>query len=104
MSTNDLLTAANAGVNIVKTTVLHVDSTLQDAGVANIPFIVREANATELKSTFWIQELEEKDAQGEPKLRLQYSQTVMLDFIERPGGGGLIRWPHVSINTMEKVS
>lgn len=90
---------------VVKTTILHVDTTLQDAGIVNIPFIVREANATEMKSTFWIQELDEKDEYGKPKLRLQYSQLVFLDFFKRPGDSDeLIRWPHVSINTLDKVS
>lgn len=100
---NDLLEAANRGVNIVKTTVLQVDSTISTAGISNIPFIVRQANATVMKSTFWIQELAEKDARGKPKLRLQYSQLVMLEFFARRDGlPGLIQWPHVSINTLEK--
>ena len=58
-----------------------------------------------MNSTFWIQELEELDAAGKPKLRLQYSQVVMLDFFPRRDGlPGLISWPHVSINTLEKVA
>ncbi|MEM9627107.1 MAG: heme-binding protein [Pseudomonadota bacterium] len=89
----------------VNTTILHVDTKLQKAGIVNIPFIEREADASEMTSTFWIQELADKDEKGNPKLRLQYSQTVMLDFFEVPGGGGeLIRWPHISINTLDKVS
>ena len=100
---NAILNFANNGVNVVKTTVLHVDSTLEKAGVVNIPFIENQADAEVVKSTFWIQELAEKDGKGKPKLRLQYSQVVMLDFFERRDGQGLIRWPHVSINTMEKV-
>ena len=101
---NELLEKANQGVNIVKTTELHFDTTFATGGIVNIPFIVKQANATEMKATFWIQELEEKDKEGNPKLRLQYSQTVFLDFFDRTDGEeGLIRWPHVSINTMEKV-
>ena len=109
VSPNDLLEKANEGVEIEKTTVLDVDSTRPTGGVVNIPFVVRQANATVVKSTFWIQELKEKDKNGEPKLRLQYSQLVMLDFFPRSDGlppgccPGLIQWPHVSINTMEKV-
>lgn len=109
VSPNDLLEAANQGVEIEKTTVLDVDSTHPTGGVVNIPFIVRQANATVMKSTFWIQELKEKDKNGKPKLRLQYSQLVMLDFFKRVDGlppgccPGLIQWPHVSINTLEKV-
>lgn len=102
---NALLNEANKGVNIVKTTVLDFDTQLETGGILNIPFVVRQANATSMRSTFWIQELAEKDAHGNPKRRLQYSQVVMLDFFARTDGtDGLIAWPHVSINTLEKVS
>jgi hypothetical protein len=38
-------------------------------------------------------------------LRLQYLQIVMLDFFPRRDGlPGRIGWPHVSINTLTKVS
>lgn len=110
VSPNDLLEAANQDVEIEKTMVLDVDSTRPTGGVVNIPFVVRQANATVVKSTFWIQELKEKDKYGKPKLRLQYSQLVMLDFFPRVDGlppgccPGLIQWPHVSINTLEKAS
>ena len=101
---NNLLSAANSGVAIDKTMKLEVDTATESGGVVNIPFIVKQANAAEMKSTFWIQQLAEKDAEGNPKLRLQYSQVVLLDFFPRfDGAPGLIRWPHVSINTMEKI-
>ena len=101
---NELLKEANKGVDIVRTTKLEVDTTVETAGIVNIPFIVKQANAAEMKSTFWIQELKEKDCQGNPKLRLQYSQIIFLDFFSRRDGApGLIRWPHVSINTLEKI-
>lgn len=99
-----LLRAANAGVAIKRTTTLTFDTTLQDGGIVNIPFIKRQADSSEMKATFWIQELEELDGEGRPKLRLQYAQVVMLDFFPRRDGlPGLIRWPHVSINTLEKL-
>ena len=102
---NRLLQAANEGQKIRKITKLEVDTMNETGGIVNTPFIERQADATFMKSTFWIQELEEQDEAGKPKLRLQYSQVVYLDFFERPDGKeGLIRWPHVSINTMEKVS
>ncbi|WP_425544612.1 heme-binding protein [Actinoplanes couchii] len=98
-----LLKAANEGVNIVRTTVLEFDSTVERGGINNIPFIVRQANASEMKATFFIQEIENED--GTNRLRLQYVQDVLLDFFPRTDGGpGRIKWPHVSINTMEKVS
>ena len=66
---------------------------------------MKQANATEMTSTFWIQELEETDASGGPIVILQYLQVVLLDFFpRRDGQDGLIRWPHVSINTMKKVA
>lgn len=91
-------------ITIVKTTTLTVDTTTLAGGILNIPFVVRQANAASMRSTFWIQELAEKDRHGKPKLRLQYLQVVMLDFFPRRDGlPGLIRWPHVSINTLDKV-
>ena len=64
---------------------------------------MRQANASEMKSTFWIQEVRKED--GTTALRLQYVQVVQLDFFGRfDGGPGRIKWPHVSINTMTKVS
>lgn len=101
----ELLRKANEGVKIARTTVLSVDTAISTGGVVNIPFIVKQANAVSMRSTFWLQELEEKDANGKPKLRLQYAQVVMLDFFKRTDGlPGLISWPHISINTMEKIA
>ena len=99
---NALLNRANSGLNIVRHTRLHFDTKLQTGGIFNIPFIVKQANATEMTSTFWISEIE--DNQGNVELQLQYSQVVMLDFFPRKDGEpGLIKWPHVSINTLRKV-
>ncbi len=98
-----LLKQANAEIDIVRTTILEVDTTTGTGGVVNIPFIVKQANAAAMKSTFWIQELADKGEDGNPRLRLQYLQVVLLEFFERRDGSeGLIQWPHVSINTMEK--
>jgi hypothetical protein len=100
-----LLTAANQGVNITRTTVLEFDTTVETGGINNVPFVVKQANASEMKATFFIQELAETDESGQPKLRLQYVQVVQLDFFRRfDGGPGRIKWPHVSINTLEKVT
>jgi len=100
-----LLSKANKGVDIVKTTTLSVDTETESGGIKNIPFVTKQANAGAMKSTFWIQELAEKDKYGNPKLRLQYSQVVILEFFNRKDQlPGLAQWPHVSINTLEKVS
>ncbi len=57
-----------------------------------------------MKSTFWIQELEPQIG-ADPTFRLQYLQIVMLEFFPRGDGlPGRISWPHISINTLEKVN
>lgn len=101
---NQILRFANKGVNIVRTTTLTVDTERKSGGISNVPFSVREAEPVSMKSTFWIQELAEKDETGKPRLRLQYSQVVMLHFFhpredEFPGRAV---WPHISIATLEK--
>ena len=99
---NALLNEALEGLNVKRTTVLEVDTTVQDAGVRNIPFVVKQADADSMKSTFWVMEVENAD--GKTELMLQYSQVVSIDFFERKDGvAGKIRWPHVSINTLKKV-
>lgn len=98
---NALLNTANQGVNIKKATILSVDTTIETGGIHNIPFVVKQANAVTMKSTFWIQEI--LDANNKPQMRLQYSQLVLLEFFPRPDGKGLIQWPHISINTLEKI-
>ena len=94
---NELLKEANKDQKIRKITKLEVDTENATGGIVNTPFIEKQADAACMRSTFWIQELEELDEADKPKLRLQYSQVVCLDFLG-------LRWPHVSINTMEKVA
>ncbi len=103
---NEILRFDNQNVDIKKTTTLTVDSTRQDAGISNIPFVAKQAEPVSMKSTFWIQELEDDYKKGKPNLRMQYSQVVMLDFfIPRADGlPGRAQWPHISINTLTKVS
>lgn len=97
------LVVDNDPTPVTKTTILEVDTTLDKAGIVNIPFIERQADATSMKSTFWIQELDAQDEHGNQRMRLQYSQVIMLDFFPRADGlPGLIRWPHVSIATLDK--
>jgi hypothetical protein len=88
---------------INRTTKLEVSTKVESGGIVNIPFIIHQANAAEMISTFWIVETTMPD--GQQRLILQYLQIVLLDFFPRRDGlPGLIRWPHVSINTMEKVA
>jgi hypothetical protein len=100
-----LLRAAIQGIGIKATTVLTLDTSLATGGISNIPFIVRQANASLMRAVFWIEELTDLDAQGNPQFMLQYAQRVLLDFF--PIGDqnvGRIRWPHISINTMKLVA
>ena len=93
-----LLDFANKDVTINRITELILDTEIESGGIVNIPFIERQADAASMKSTFWIQEL------NNGSLRLQYLQVVILDFFRRFDGlPGLIRWPHVSINTLDKA-
>ena len=102
---NQILRFANQGVKIVRTTTLTVDTTRKSGGITNAPFSVREAEPVSMKSTFWIQELAEKDEKGNPRMRLQYSQVVMLHFFHPREDEFPERavWPHISIATLEKV-
>jgi hypothetical protein len=96
-----LLTLANQGVDVQTTTILEMDTTTKSGGISNIPFIEKQADAAAMKSTFWIQKL----GGDSPTLRLQYLQIVNLEFFPRSDGlPGRISWPHVSINTLDKVS
>jgi hypothetical protein len=99
-----LLQLANNGLTITRTTVLDLDTSNATGGIKNIPFVVKQADAASLKSTFWINELA-PDGDGDVELQLQYLQIVMLDFFPRRDGlPGRIQWPHVSINTLTKVA
>lgn len=94
----ELLNRALQGIK--RTTELAFDSTLGTGGIVNIPFIVKQANAAEMSSTFWTEELDG----GE--LQLHYVQVVNLDFFfPKPDGlPGPIAWPRVRINTLRKVA
>jgi hypothetical protein len=101
---NLLEQAANA-LPIVRSTTFDFDTTLETGGILNIPFVTRTANATQMRSIFWLHELSEQDATGAPIMVLQYAQIVMLEFFRRRDGQpGLIKWPHVSINTMSRAT
>ena len=62
-----LLDVANADVTIVRTTILEFDTTVATGGISNIPFIVEQANASEMKATFFLQELAETDRARQPE-------------------------------------
>lgn len=86
--------------SVVRTTTLDFDTANPTSAIANLPFVTSQANATTLRSIFWIQELAPVGVQP-PVFVLQYLQVVMLQFFARTDGRpGLIHWPHVSINTL----
>ncbi|CAG9226348.1 conserved hypothetical protein [Paraburkholderia sabiae] len=96
---------------IKQVTTLKVDSTIDHSGInrainpsiGNTPFIARQADTTAMNCTFAIYEIEDSKT-GILRYFLQYAQNVILDFINRPDGHpGRARWPHVSINTLERV-
>jgi hypothetical protein len=62
-------------------------------GISNIPFVVQNANATQLDAIFWIETVQQPD--GSTFMQLQYTQTVILNFLG-------INWPHVSVATLVK--
>jgi hypothetical protein len=99
-----LLKAAVKGVKIKQTTMIVFDTTLATSGISNIPFVVKQAKATAMRAVFWIEELAAPGPGGKPQFMLQYAQRVLLDFFPAPESGGkLIRWPHISINTMKRT-
>ena len=98
---HELLAAAIAGLNVKRTTILDFDTKLGTGGIVNTPFVVNQADATEMTASFYIMELNPDSPGGEAGMALAYIQMVMLDFFPRRDGvEGKIKWPHVSINTM----
>jgi len=106
---NLLLSNAIKGQKIVRTVVLFVSASPVGGingtpiappthpnnvgGIVNIPFVVTNANANSFSAIFWIETIENAD--GTQFLQLQYTQTVILDFIG-------LKWPHISVATLVK--
>jgi len=94
---NSVLTGNPA--NVTTTTRLHVSTTPGDivgGGTSNMAFLVGakdgpNADAAHVTATFWLQTMA---GDIEPK-RLQYSQTVLLNF-------NGIAWPHITVATLTK--
>lgn len=95
---NVVLTEAIKHQSIVETTVLTINTTDEvggsAGGIENIPFVVRNANATSMSAIFWIEKVRHEDGSGH-YLQLQYTQTVILDFLG-------IAWPHIAVGTLIK--
>ena len=85
------------GQKINKTIVLNISTALPNSTVntlVNIPFVTKNANATQLDAIFWIEFVERPN--GRIFVQLQYVQRVILDFIG-------IKWPHVSVATLKRL-
>ncbi|MSQ47906.1 MAG: hypothetical protein EXR78_05880 [Deltaproteobacteria bacterium] len=87
---NEALVDAIQGQHIVKTMVLQVAS-IPIGGIVNIPFVTVNANAMRMSAIFWIETVQRAD--GSHFLQLQYTQTVILNFLD-------IDWPHISVATL----
>lgn len=90
---------AGKGGKITEMKTIIVDSDAR-GNITNIPFVTCQANTTKVNAIFWIQKIEFNDGSA-PRFVLQYAQRVLLEFHPRRDGvPGLIRWPHITINTM----
>ena len=98
------LLQASTPANIKSGIKYTVSTNIETGGIANIPFIVDQADAAQMDSTFWVYELDELGEDNQPVMVMQYMQVVMLDFFDKRDGSGKIRWPHVSLNTMVRTS
>jgi len=71
------------GQRIIQTEVLQVSTTIAGnpttAGIFNVPFVQKNANAASLTAIFWIETVLQDD--GSTFLQLQYTQTVILNFL-----------------------
>jgi hypothetical protein len=93
---NSVLASAIAHQTIVSTTTLSVATPAQQGagiagGVENISFLETNAQVAQVSSTFWIETV--KSPSGGQLLQLQYSQTVLLNFLG-------LSWPHVTVGTL----
>ncbi|MDA9865300.1 heme-binding protein [bacterium] len=102
----DTLKGALSLMDVKRTTELRMTTDVKEAGIVNIPFIERQADANLMRSVFYIMELNGPPGpDGKPPMALAYTQFIFLDFFpRRDGEAGLIRWPHISINLMQKVA
>jgi hypothetical protein len=90
------------GFKVTQTVTLQV-STANKGGIENIASIDSNTPTPSMDAIFWIETL--VDQHGNEFQQLQYSQQVMIDFpISSNKPGETIRWPHISVNTLKRVS
>jgi hypothetical protein len=88
-----VLKAAIKGQTIEKTIVISI-STASPGSLINIPFVQKNANATQMDAIFWVEQV--RLANGRTFMQLQYVQRVILEFIG-------IKWPHISVATLRRL-
>jgi hypothetical protein len=64
-------------------------------GIINIPFVVKNANASQMDAIFWIEKVQHPTFPDREYMQLQYVQRVILDFAG-------VHWPHISVATLVK--
>jgi hypothetical protein len=93
-------TLDEAFAKITSMTTINMSTKHQTGGILNIPFNQTKVQTMDMSATFWIQHI-----QGQEMPQLQYTQTINLNF---PGNGRKgpmpVIWPHVTVNTLKKVS
>lgn len=92
---------AIVGSGVLETmTTLSMSTTTPNAsgGILNIPFIQKNATATSMDATFWLQTI----SGGSESEVLQYSQTINLAF-PPVGTAEPVKWPHITINTLKRA-
>lgn len=99
---NQALVDALAQSKVTQFLQLDVDTKIGGGATANINFEQDHAEVAQYKATYWI----EDNGSGN-FAQLQYSQTIMLTIpVTFPGAPGPvpITFPHVTVNTLRKVS
>jgi hypothetical protein len=102
LNPNDNLIRDNKGLEFLNT--IHIELDSENSGtVGNIPFLQKHATATKATSDFWLSTVK-LPMSGKNFQQLQYSQTIDIEFLQKFNGEeGLIKWPHITINTLTKV-
>jgi hypothetical protein len=99
-----VLRAQIAGQTFVETIVIQITTSFPSPltnsppvqGIVSIPFVVKNANTTQLDAIFWIEKVVHPKSPKRHFMQLQYVQRVLLDFDG-------IHWPHVSVATLVKT-
>lgn len=95
---NSFLQKVVGAQQVTALTTLDLSTKNSTGGILNIPFIQTNINTTFLDATFWIETL------ADGSLQLQYSQTINLVFPPTDFPKIMVNWPHVTVNTLQKVN